>query len=90
MTPQHTPPLNAKGEVNNNAWVAPFWLVETLEEQDDCNMVLKYKLHKIDEVEFFVPVLVNKASLQAGDVLTWCKKNIPEPGASSMVKMSRS
>ena len=83
------PPESAKGEQNKNPWVAPFWIVEALESPDDCNMHVKYKIHKVDDFDVYVPVLVNNVGLQPGDVLTWCKKNIPEPNTVSVLKKAR-
>lgn len=60
-------PLSSTGEPNQHAWVAPFWLVPSVE--GDANMALKTVSMQVHGFTVGIPILVNSKELHAGDHL---------------------
>ena len=73
VTPHFVAPLDSKGNPAKNPWVAPFWLVETVKKDAECNMELKFFQTPVADLIIHVPALVNKAALKEGDKLYWCR-----------------
>ena len=70
ITPQFVPPMNAQGEANKAAWVAPFWLV-TQTDDNDANMKLTFAKRVVHDYVVYVPILKNNKRLAIGDELKW-------------------
>ena len=62
VTPHFVPPLDGKAVPNKTPWVAPFWLVNTSED-DDFNMDLVFAKKVIEECTVYVPILRNEVAL---------------------------
>ena len=65
--------MNAQGEANKAAWVAPFWLV-TQTDDNDANMKLTFAKRVVHDYVVYVPILKNNKCLAIGDELKWNKK----------------
>lgn len=79
------PPLTPNGEPSKQPWVVPFWCVTLVADSGSANMELAFFQTTIGDFEVFVPYLVNKTALQAGDRLSWwkdgAKRTPPKPKA---------
>ena len=73
IMPQFVPPMNAQGEKNKSAWVAPFWLV-TPTDANEANMTLTFVKRDVHGYIVYVPILKNSKRLAIGDQLKWDEK----------------
>ena len=88
LAPQTVLPKDKDGNVNKNAWVAPFWLVASTKDTAKVNMALEWGAFAVNGVEFCVPRLVNCKKLHANDELLRLEgvTEPPEPTGSKKRK----
>ena len=80
VTPQVVPPVGKDNQESKAPWVAPFWLVQGCEAEDEANMILKHETVVVGCISVAVPVLVNSRSVKADTTLCWKKKSKPLQG----------
>ena len=85
IAPQVALPETRDGDVNAYPWVSHFWMVQQHDTLKDCNMELHWEERSIAKYVVYVPILVNKRGVKAGEVL----KRPRTEGAAMPPKLKR-
>ena len=90
LAPQTVLPLDADGKIKPNAWVAPFWFVESTTQEEEVNMELQFVTEFIGGFSVKVPVLNNIKKLKEMDVLKQIQVDtVQQPNEQTPAKKPR-